>query len=280
VEWFTRDRHLFLLSVAFYGLSMIYSVFLWKRGFRQHNRVNYLLLSGGFVLHTLAVFKRGHAIHQCPVTNLYEITALALWGIVCAYVLVGLWSRMRFLGAFISPFLVGIGIFALMPSLDASHGGALEAATVWTSVHAAIFAMAYGAFGLSSAAALMYLSQEWNLKFNKLKAVLSLLPSIQRLELILGRLLLAGFALLTAGLITALIDFYRLSNLRSYYAEPKIIWSLLVWALYLGLVLMRWLFHQHGRRIALGAVGGFVFVLLTFWGTTLLSPLHNQNIGQ
>jgi hypothetical protein len=45
--------------------------------------------------------------------------------------------------------------------------------------------------------------------------------------------------------------------------------------LYLGLVIMRWRFAQGGRRFALGSIGAFVFVLLTFWGTNVLSALHN-----
>jgi len=48
-----------------------------------------------------------------------------------------------------------------------------------------------------------------------------------------------------------------------------------VWLLYLGLIIMRWKFAQSGRRFALGAIGTFVFVLLTFWGSNLLSPIHN-----
>jgi ABC-type transport system involved in cytochrome c biogenesis permease subunit len=48
-----------------------------------------------------------------------------------------------------------------------------------------------------------------------------------------------------------------------------------VWLLYLGLIVMRWRFAQGGRRFAWSALGSFVFVLLTFWGTNVLSPLHN-----
>ena len=48
-----------------------------------------------------------------------------------------------------------------------------------------------------------------------------------------------------------------------------------VWLLYLGLIIMRWRFSQSGRRFALSAIGSFAFVLLTFWGTNVLSPLHN-----
>ena len=41
-------RNYFLAAVVFYGLSAIYSVFLWRKGFRQADRVNYglLLLAG------------------------------------------------------------------------------------------------------------------------------------------------------------------------------------------------------------------------------------------
>ena len=38
---------------------MVYSVFLWRNGFRRDNRVNYLLLLLGFGLHTGAMFARG-----------------------------------------------------------------------------------------------------------------------------------------------------------------------------------------------------------------------------
>jgi HemX protein len=178
------------------------------------------------------------------------------------------------LGAFASPVLFGIGVFALMPGLDVERSS--EVSSVWTSLHAALLSLAYGAFGLSSAAALMYLTQERDLKFHKLKAVLSLLPPIQRLEIVVGRLLLAGFVLLTMGLAAGAFDLTRLNNSHAYRGDLKIIWSVLVWLLYLGLVLMRWKFSQGGRRFALGAIGSFVFVLLTFWGVNLLSPLHNQ----
>jgi ABC-type uncharacterized transport system permease subunit len=275
VEWFT-DRHFFLLSVAVYGLSTIYSVFLWRRGFREDNRISYLLLLAAFGLHSTAMMMRGARLHQCPVTNLYEITTFVLWTIVAIYLAVGLWPKLRFLGAFASPLLFAVGVFGLMPSLDVSHAGRSEPVGIWISVHAAMLSLAYGAFGLSSAAGLMYLTQERNLKFHRLKAIFSLMPPIQRLELVVGGLLLSGFILLTIGLAIGALDLTRLGDAQAHRGDPKIIWSAIVWLLYFGLVIMRWKFAQRGRRFALGAIGSFVFVLLTFWGANLLSPLHNQ----
>jgi len=274
VAWF-KDRHFFALAVGIYGLSMIYSMFLWRKGFRQDNRVNYLLLLGAFALHTTAMVMRGFRLDQCPVTNLYEATTFAAWTIVAVYLIVGLWARLRFLGAFASPVLFGIGVFALMPALDSQHSTRFEATGTLISLHAALMSLSYGAFGLSSVAALMYLTQEHNLKFHKLQAIFSLLPPIQRLETVVGRLLIGGFVLLTIGLALGAYDLSRHDHPQAYRGDAKIVWSLVVWLLYSGLIIMRWKYAQGGRRFALGAIGSFIFVLLTFWGSNLLSPLHN-----
>ncbi|HWQ90805.1 MAG TPA: cytochrome c biogenesis protein CcsA, partial [Clostridia bacterium] len=161
------------------------------------------------------------------------------------------------------------------PGLDTPPGPRPEVPTAWTSAHAALLSLAYGAFGLSSVAALMYLTQERNLKYHKLQAIISLMPPIQRLEMVTVRLLVAGFVLLTVGLGVGYLGLTHLHNAQTFSADPKVVWSALVWLLYLGLIVLRWKFAQGGRRFALGALGSFVFVLLTFWGTNVLSPLHN-----
>jgi len=219
------------------------------------------------------MFLRGFRLNHCPVTNLYEATIFAAWSLVAVYLALGLWPRLRFLGAFASPLLFGIGVFALMPSLDAApHALNPESSSIWTSVHAALLSLAYGAFGLSSVAALMYLTQEHNLKFHKLRAILSLLPPIQRLEKVAGGLVTAGFVLLTAGL--SLYPMLMRQKHGVYFkSDPIILWSVSIWLLYLALLIMRWR-GQGGRRFAWGALGSFAFILLTFWGFILLSPSH------
>ena len=275
MAWFT-DRHLFALAVVLYGLSTTYSIFLWRKGFRRDDHINYLLLLTAFCLHTTAMFIRGFRLNHCPVTNLYEATTFAAWSLVAVYLAVGLWPRLRFLGAFASPVLFGIGVFALMPSLDTPpHALTPGGSSVWTSVHAALLSLAYGAFGLSSVAAVMYLTQEHNLKLHKLQAIFSLLPPIQRLESVVGRLLVSGFILLTVGLALGAFVLAQMPHPQAYRGSPKIVWSAIVWFLYLSLIIMRWKFALGGRRFALGAIGSFVFVLLTFWGTNALDSLHN-----
>ncbi|MDB6109469.1 MAG: Cytochrome c assembly protein [Pedosphaera sp.] len=253
---------------------MVYSVFLWRKGFREDNRVTYFLLLLACVFHTTAMVKRGFSLQRCPVNNLYEATLFIAWTIVAAYLVFGFWSRLRFLGAFASPMLFVMGVFALMPDLDkAGHGLKPEFVNGWSSLHGALILLSFGAFGLGSVAALMYLTQEHDLKFHKLRAILSLLPPIQRLEKVASGLVLAGFVLLTAGL--SIYPMLHQAAGASFRLDPIILWSLFVWMLYLFLLVMRWR-GQGGRRFAWGALGSFAFILLTFWGVILLSPLHNS----
>jgi len=272
VSWWT-DRHFFLLAVITYGLSSVYSLFLWRKGFRKHDHVNYALLLAGIILQTKAMFMRGLTLQECPVHNLYEAMTFVDWTIVAAYLVFGLWPRVRFLGAFAAPVIFAIGVFALMPGLDPSHTGQPPfAANELVSLHAALTLLSYGAFGLSSVAAVMYLTQEHDLKFHKLRAVLAVMPPIDRLEKITSRLLWAGFVLLSMGL--GLIPFLLKNRPELHASDPKVVWSGLVWCLYLALLVLHWRFAQSGRKFAWGAVAGFAFVVLTFWGVNLLSPSH------
>jgi HemX protein len=273
VSWFT-DRHFFLLAVALYGLSAVYSVFLWRRGFRTDDRANYFLLLAAFALHTLAMFLRGFNLKQCPVNNLYEATTFIAWTIVAAFLFIGISHRLRFLGAFAAPVLFAMGVFALMPALDPPHALQPDFSNGLTSLHAALILLAIGAFGLSAVAALMFLTEEHDLKFHKLRAIFSLLPPIQRLEHVMNSLLLAGIFLLTAGLCIS--PFLLKQKFGVWFKnDPLLDYSIFIWAFYLALLIARWKFAQGGRRFAWSALGSFAFILLTFWGFLLLSPIHH-----
>ena len=132
----------------------------------------------------------------------------------------GLWSRAALFGGICFPGLFALGVFALMPSLDATHGVRPELSVVRTSVHAALMAFSYGAFGLSSVAALVYLTQERNLRFHKLQAIFSLIPPIQRLETASGRLLLSWLLLLTPGLAIGVWNSH-INNPQAYRGDPE-----------------------------------------------------------
>ncbi len=265
------DRQIFGIAVILYGISAVYSIFLLRRETRRDNRVNYFLLLAAFLAHSYSMVLSGFSLASCPIKNLYGATTFVLWTMVAAYLLVGSFHKLRFLGAFASPLLFGIGVFALFTPRHVSEavpnftGG-------WGSLHIAAFTLAYAAWGLSAVAGVMYLTQERDLKMHKLRAILSLMPPIQRLEMVTNRLLIAGFVLFTIGLGVSVTFAHK--GEFTMRGDFKVIWAAFVWLLYLGLILLRWKFWR-GRRFAGSAIGAFAFVLLTFWGSSLMSPSHD-----
>lgn len=266
------DKTWFVGAVVLYGICTLYSLFLYRKGFQRHDRINYILLLIAFCLHTFAMVQRGFSLSRCPINNLYEAAIFITWTMLAVYLPIGAWPRLRFLGAFAAPLLFGVGVFALMPALDVASptptfsGG-------WAGLHKALILLAFGAYGLSCVAGIMYLTQEHDLKAHKARAVLSVLPPIQRLEFVIGRLLFFGMGLLSMGLVTSAL-YLKESHGVYFNADPLMIYLLFVWAIYLSLLILRWGYQHRGRRFAWGAVLTFGFIMITFWGMYMLSGLH------
>lgn len=267
------DRHVFALAVLCYGVSMLYSVFLWRKGFQRDNWVNFGILVGGFLLNGVALFSRGIHWDRCPVNNLYEAMVFLEWTISGTAVVMGLTPKLRFVGAFASPVLFCLGVFALMPSLDVKHGASPDFSNGPTSLHAASIILAYGAFGIASISGAMFLTQDRDLKHNKLRAMLSILPPLGKLERVTAQLMWAGFVLLTIGLVVGAI-WVPLPAGKSFFSDLKVIWSLALWGVYLVLLVLHLRSSLRGRRFAWGAVASFAIILLTFWGSNLGSSIH------
>ena len=60
----------------------------------------------------------------------------------------------------------------------------------------------------------------------------------------------------------------------SYFADPKVIWSALLWLIYLKSLVTYKFMGRASHRFAIGVIMSFAFLLLTFWITNLFSALH------
>lgn len=255
------DHALLVASTFCFLLGFAHTMFaLGTRRYRP-SQFNFSVILLGFVFQTAFLFLRGQKLGCCPLTNLFEVLIFLSWSIVLLYLLVGTAYRLSLLGAFTSPLVFVLQTFALI-ALGDLPSRPRTAPNPWLDLHAATSVVAYGAFALAGVAGVMYLVQERQLKTRQIHSIFFHLPPIANLAVAIHRLLLAGFALLTLGL---------LAGFAVGFDWLQIAWGLSIWLIY-ALILQaeKWK-RISPRRVAQLAVIAFALTLSTLWGVSLIA---------
>lgn len=262
-----EDRHWLALGTALTLLSSGWGTFALGAGRTQSTRWNNALLLVAWLCQSVFLYERGQRIGHCPLTNLFETVAFLTWALLLSYLLIGTSYRVSLLGFFTAPVVSLLNFFALVAPIDRPNpvpplGWQLE-------LHASVSLLAYGALGLAAVAAMLYLIQERQLKAHHLGLWFYRLPAMGDLVKVQRRVLAWGFALLTIGLCAG---FFVARNGSVDWV--KLVWSAGVWVSYLILLLAPSLFGLSSRRAAWFTLGGYIFILMTFWGINSLSHAH------
>src|SRR5947208_1041858 len=140
-------------------------------------RFNFLAIGLGFIFQTAFLSIRGHELHRCPVTNLFEVLMFLAWSVALIYMVIGPAYRLSLMGAFTAPLVFLIQTLALLAPIDVRHPAKLPA-NAWLEFHASMSIVAYGAFALACVAGVMYLVQERQLKTHQLHSFFYHLPPL------------------------------------------------------------------------------------------------------
>jgi ABC-type transport system involved in cytochrome c biogenesis permease subunit len=142
----------------------------------------------------------------------------------------------------------------------------------WLAVHILMIFTGYAALFLSFGASLLYLMQERALKSKSPNGMFSRLPALQVIDDIGYRSLMLGFPFMTLGLIAGSVVAESTYG-RIDFFDPKILLSVLMWAVYLLMVFMRLNAGWRGRRAALLASVAFVAAIVA-WISNYFSAMH------
>ena len=253
------DRLLLVFSTFCFLLGFAYTMHALGARVYRRSAFNFYAILSGFAFQTAFLYQRGQQLGRCPLTNLFEVLIFLSWSMVLLYLLTGTAYRLSLLGAFTSPLVFIFQSAALLiPGLDSVSHSKLPH-NAWLELHAALSVIAYGSFALAGVAGVMYLAQERQLKTHHIHSIFYHLPPIRDLGVANQRLVLAGFGLLSLGLLAG----FAIGDVGAHWL--KIIWSLGVWLLY-GLILLAVFFRKvSGRRVAWLSVGALSIVLCTLW---------------
>src|SRR5437667_3656789 len=228
-------------------------------------RFNFLAIGLGFIFQTAFLSIRGHELHRCPLTNLFEVFIFLAWSIALIYMLVGPAYRLSLMGAFTAPLVFLLQAFALIAPIDVRHASKAPANS-WLEFHASISIIAYGAFGLACIAGVMYLVQERQLKTHQLHSIFYHLPPLTDLFAAITRLLWLGFVLYTLGVVSGVFTGRPLPHV-------VVVAAIGVWLLDAAILQGRHLRRLAPRRVAALCVIGFSAALTLLWGITFTAQM-------
>lgn len=251
------DRQLLILSTICYGVAVARTIVGLRAGVFRPGRFNFVAIAFGFLLQTAFLSLRGHQLHRCPLTNLFEVFVFLAWSVALIYMLVGPAYRLSLMGAFTAPLVFLLQGFALIAAVDVPHGSVARPNS-WLEFHASISIVAYGAFALACVAGLMYLAQERQLKKHQPLGAFYHLPPLSDLFAAITRLLWCGFALYTAGLVSGFFVDQPLP-------QVKIVCAFVVWIIYAAVLLGRHLRQLAPKRVALLCIVAFSAAVSVLW---------------
>jgi ABC-type uncharacterized transport system permease subunit len=261
------DRQLLILSTVCFLAAVVYTVVaFWGRTFRP-GRFNFFAIAAGFIFQTVFLAMRGHELHRCPLTNLFEVLIFLAWSIALIYMAVGPTYRLSLMGAFTAPLVLLVQGFALIAPIDIRHPVKLTANS-WLEFHASMSMVAYGAFALACIAGVMYLVQERQIKTHQFGSIFYHLPPLSDLFTAITRLLWLGFALYTLGLASGFFVGQPLPRVQ-------VICAIVVWFLYAAILQAKYLRRLAPKRVAALCIFAFSAALTLLWGIEFTAQMHS-----
>ncbi len=220
-------------------------------------------LSFGFL--TGALVFRTIVTHHGPFANMYEFSIAFAWGTLLAYLFFLRRYRQWMLGVVVLPVALAMLLYATtIPDTAEPLVPALQNNLLLT-VHVAVAIIAYGAFAVAFAAAILYIIQP--------KGGSRHLPKPELLDEISYRGTLIGFPFLT--LVIVLGALWAEVAWGKYWSwDPKETASLVTWLICGAYLHARVVRGWRGKRAALLLMAVFGATLFTFFGNLFFGGLH------
>ena len=238
-----------------------------------------ILLGAGAVLHAFDLAARGLQAGNIPVANFAESLSFLAWVTALAALILIVRFRMAVIGAYAAP---AVTIAMIVSTAMATRGRIVLPAplqSVWLPIHVSLAIVGYAMFILAASVSLVYLAYESRLKAKRFKPITEKMPSLEKLDRLNYSLLVWGFVMLSAAIITGAI--WADATWGHFWSwEPKESWSLVIWILYAGLLESRLTVGWRGRRAAALTIGVFVVLVSSFVGVSLVFPgKHGGTFG-
>lgn len=282
----TIEMILMKTALAFYaGATVAAFAYLFSKG-EQWSLWMLRLLSVGLFIHLAAFGVNMRAFWQIP-ENRYFFPINSFFGalsylglsVAAVFFIVEGRHRLGILGAFVLPWTtlaVGAAVIFADPAV---HALVPALQSYWINIHPMVLMTSYAAFANAFGVGVALLIQEHQIKSRKPSELCYRLPSIEDLDTLNYRIIVAAFPVLTIGIIMGGVWAYNAWG-RFWGWDAKETWALITALIYVGYLHMRFVTGLRGKKSVYISMLGFASVVFTFLGVNYLSELHGYLSGR
>jgi len=258
------------VALICYGVGLLYALVALTRTSETLTKVALHASYLGMVFHLVSLTEAVVETGQLTLASIHNSESLLAFLIMVVFMMAYLVYKTTSPGIVVFPlvflltFIASTGQQPLVFNSAAVKKG-------WLAAHILMIFTGYAALFLSFGASLLYLLQERALK-SKTGGMFARLPALQVIDDIGYRSLMLGFPFMTLGLIAGSVVAESTYG-RVDFLDPKILLSVLMWAVYMVMVFTRWNSGWRGRRAAFLATFAFVAALAA-WAANYFSTIH------
>ena len=256
-----------LLSIALYlvACTILVRKLATGPGVDARNIGAPAIAAGAVILHAALLYP---AVISPEGLNLGFVHAISLVALTTSLLLSlsALFQPIANLGIVVYP-LTAISI-AILLAWPATHIVTVES---WQlQAHILLSLLAYSILGLAVLQAILLSIQDRSLHNRQPGGFIRLLPPLAVMESLLFQMIATGFVLLTLALLTG---FLFLEDIFAQHLVHKTALSLAAWLVFGILLWGRWRFGWRGRTAVRWTLGGFVFLMLAYFGSKFVLEL-------
>jgi ABC-type uncharacterized transport system permease subunit len=255
-----------IFAIAFYLGGAILQYFSLKGRYKSNQ--NWVLLTGAAALICHTISFNGTLYSSTGLDlGFYSIASLIGWIMAILVTLSGIRKPLQNLFIGVYPIAAAALATALLMSSGDESSKSIQQWTPQLTSHVLLSILAYSVLSIAALQAALLALQDHHLRHHQTNGLIMQLPPLQVMEHLLFELVWVGVILLSISILTGI---FFIEDLFAQHLVHKTILSIIAWGIFSALLVGRHALGWRGTMAIRWTAGGFVLLMLAFFGSKLV----------
>lgn len=255
-----------IIAIAFYLGGAILQYFLLQGRYKSNPSRVQLTGAAALICHTISFNGTLYTPAGLDL-GFYSISSLIGWIMAILVTLSGLRKPLQNLFVFVYPIAATALAVALFMLSSDQTGKSIQQWSPQLTSHILLSILAYSVLTIAAMQAALLALQDHHLRNHQTSGLIMRLPPLQVMEQLLFELIWIGVILLGISILTGI---FFIEDIFAQHLVHKTILSIIAWGIFSALLVGRHVLGWRGTMAIRWTAGGFVLLMLAFFGSKLV----------